>query len=95
MIYRLRSRAKVDLETIWLETLEQWSSDQADSYIHALVSRFAWLAEHPLAGKARDEIKPGYRSFPEGKHLIFYVIRDEWIEIIGVVHQRMDYESDL
>jgi len=89
--YRLRSRVQLDLEAVWLDTLERWSAEQADAYVSTLINRFKWLAEHPQAGKPRDEIKPGYRSFPEGAHLVFYIVREEWIEIIGVVHQRMDY----
>ena len=95
MTYRLRSRVQLDLEAVWLDTLNRWSADQADTYVSALIDRFKWLAEHPQAGKPRDEIKPGYRSFPEGAHLVFYIVRDGWIEIIGVVHQRMDYQDSM
>lgn len=95
MTYRLRSRVQLDLEAVWLDTLNRWSTDQADAYVSALIDRFKWLAAHPRAGKPRDEINPGYRSFPEGAHLVFYIVREEWIEIIGVVHQRMDYQDTL
>lgn len=95
MTYRLRTGVQLDLETIWLDTLDRWGADQADTYITTLINRFGWLAEHPQAGKLRDEIKPGYRSFPEGAHLVFYIVREKWIEIIGVVHQRMDYQGTL
>jgi toxin ParE1/3/4 len=93
--YRLRTRVQYDLEAIWLDTLKRWGADQADAYVTALIDRFGWLALHRHAGKERDEIKPGYRSFPEGAHLVFYILREEWIEIIGVVHQRMDYQDSL
>ena len=52
--------------------------------------RFEWLAERPNLGKHRPEIKEGYYSYPQGSHVVFYLIRDDGIDIIGVPHQRMD-----
>jgi len=91
--YRIRQLAAADLERIWLYSFQQWGAEQADHYLRALFDRFAWLAEHPKLGKARDDIKPGYFYFPEGRHLIFYMVNDTGIEIIGVPHQSMDVIS--
>ncbi len=88
--YRIRSLAQGDLESIWLYTCEEWNLAQADSYLEAIIQRFDWLAENPTLGKSRDDIKQGYYCFPEGLHLIFYVIKNNQIEIIGIPHQRMD-----
>jgi len=55
----LRQLAQNDLEEIWLYSLQEWGIDQADKYIRALVSRFAWLSENPNIGKRRDDIKQG------------------------------------
>ena len=88
--YRIRQLAQDDLEAIWLYTRKQWGIVQADSYLEALILRFDWLAENPELGKQRDDVKSGYFCFPEGMHLIFYIINDNQIDIIGVPHQRMD-----
>jgi toxin ParE1/3/4 len=93
--YILRQAAETDLEAIWLYTMQDWGLEQADHYIGALLSRFDWLAEHPSAGRKRPDIKPGYHCYPEGRHLIFYTVRPDRIEIIGVVHQGMDYLDHL
>ena len=87
----LRQIAETDLADIWLYTLQSWGKEQADQYIEAIISRFGWLADHPQLGKPRADIKPGYFCFPEGQHLIFYRQHDSGIEILAVVHQRMDY----
>jgi toxin ParE1/3/4 len=89
--YCLRERAESDLEEIWLYTFEQWGREQADSYTTLIIRRFEWLANNPLAGRSRADIKSGYYCFPEGRHLIFYTIQSACIEIIGVLHQSMDY----
>jgi len=88
--YRIRSLAQSDIESIWLYTLEQWGVEQANTYLEAIIKRFDWLVVNPLLGKNRDDIKKGYYCFPEGMHLVFYVIKDTQIEIIGVPHQSMD-----
>jgi len=88
--YTLRQLAQNDLEAIWLYSLEEWGIAQADHYIRALLTRCAWLAENPAIGKHRDDIKPGYYCFPEGSHVIFYTLASYGIDVIGIVHQRMD-----
>jgi len=55
--------------------------------------RFEWLAENPLPGTLRADICEGYRSYPQGAHIVFYVVREDAIDIIGVVHQSMDVEG--
>jgi len=88
--YRLRTLAQADLESIWLYTREQWGVAQADTYLKALFQRFDWLAKNPATGKSRDDIKQGYFCFPEGMHLIFDILKNNQVEIIGIPHQRMD-----
>ena len=88
--FRLRSLAQSDLELIWLYTLDQWGRDQANSYLESIINRFQWLVDNPSLGKHRDDIKEGYYCFPEGMHLIFYKIKEDHIDIIGIPHQNMD-----
>ncbi len=88
--YRIRAEVQADLELIWLYTCEQWGVTQADIYLKALFQRFDWLAENPALGKPRDDLKSGYFCFPEGMHLVFYILKNNKIEIIGIPHQSMD-----
>jgi len=46
-------------------------------------------------GKARPEIKAGYYSIFTGKHTIYYRIKPEHIDIIDVLHQRMEPTNHL
>lgn len=93
--YTLRLQARSDLEKIWRYSFHAWGVEQADTYLTALVDRFVWLAENPQLGKKRDDIKQGYRCFPQGQHLVFYTVADDLIDIIGVVHQREDASNHL
>ena len=93
--YSLRALAQEDLEEIWLYTYEEWGDDQADKYLDLLFSRFTWLAENPLLGKKRDDIKAGYYCFPEGMHLVFYTLTKNGIDIIDISHQSMDVTNHI
>lgn len=89
--YRLRTLALQDLEAIWDYTFEQWGGEQAERYFAALFTCFDDLANNPGIGRPRDELAPGFRSFPQGRHVVFYETGPGGgIEIIGVVHQSAD-----
>ena len=84
--YSIRKLADEDLERIWLYTNDEWGVEQADKYIRLLIARFKWISENPSLGKKRDDVKPGYYCFPEGMHLIFYILTKTGIDIIGIPH---------
>jgi len=88
--YRVTPRALQDLKNIGRYTLSTWGREQRDSYLRALQKRFAWLAERPDRGRRRPDVQEGYYSYPQGAHVIFYLVREDGIDILGVPHQRMD-----
>lgn len=88
--FRLTPRAAGDLIAIALWTLRRWGAARMEDYLRSLNDRFHWLALNPLAGRARDDVREGYRSFPHGQHVVFYVFQAEAIAIIGIPHQAMD-----
>ena len=91
--FRITPRAHSDLENIGRYTMNKWGKAQRNLYLRALDQRFAWLAERPTTGKHRPDIEQGYYSFPQGAHLIFYLIHDSGIDIIGIPHKEMDIEN--
>ncbi|MCS4307528.1 toxin ParE1/3/4 [Rheinheimera pacifica] len=88
--YRVTLRVRDDLINIARYTENLWGKKQRDIYLKLLGKRFAWLAENPLLGKHRTDIRQGYYSFPQGQHVIFYLVGQNVIDIIGVLHQQMD-----
>ena len=91
--YRITPKAERDLLGIGHYTLDRWGEAQRNTYLRSLINRFSWLCEFPDLGTKRDDIKEGYCAYQEGKHMIFYIIREEHIDIIGVLHERMDYKT--
>ncbi len=90
--YSLSPEAKKDLLTIRAHTQSKWGIQQAQKYIDALEKKCEKLARNPHSGRERPEIKSGYRSITEGKHVIFYRVGDSGIDILRILHGRMDIE---
>ena len=88
--FNVTLRAKQDLRSIWRYTRETWGEDQADIYVSDLYRKFSKLAETPRIGRHRTDIHAKYYCFPHEKHLVFYMIYDGHVDIIGVLHKSMD-----
>lgn len=74
---------------------EKWSLNQADYYFDLIIDEIEYLAKNPKAGKDYNEIRKGYFCSRVKSHFIFYKInlKENSIEIIRILHQKMDIES--
>lgn len=88
--YRLTPAARSDIRSIWAYRDDEWGSAQADRYLGQIEETIDLLVRNPARGRARDEIRPGFRSHSAGSHMIFYRIVGSDIEIARVLHQRMN-----
>ena len=97
MSYKISVEATEDISNIWLYTFERWSLEQADRYVNLIFDEIEYLAENPASGKDYSHIREGYRCASVKSHLIFYRIKEKQaeVEIIRVLHQRMDIENRL
>jgi toxin ParE1/3/4 len=94
--FSLTNRALEDLREIGRYTQERWGRDQRRNYLSQLDRYFHALAENPSQGQRCDEIRTGYRKFPSGRHVIFFrSLGTGAIEIVRVLHERMDVETHL
>lgn len=96
MPYRITKAAINDLENIWTYTFEKWSIIQADRYYNLLIDEIKFIADHFTTGKSMEHIREGYRSVKVKSHLIFYrKDADGIVEVIRILHERMDIENRL
>jgi len=97
MKYKISRTAKQDFENIWLYTYENWSIEQADRYINLLMDEIEYLSKYPNSGNDYSNIRKGYYRSQIKSHFIFYKINQEnnVIEIIRILHQRMDIDERL
>ncbi|WP_103063423.1 type II toxin-antitoxin system RelE/ParE family toxin [Actinomyces qiguomingii] len=89
-IYRLTPAARRDLSAIWDYTEERWGPLQAETYVRKLQAGLERLADDPRRGHARDEVRPGFLSYPVGRHVIFYMEQADGVDVIRVLPQRVD-----
>lgn len=90
----LRREAINDLTDIWDYTLQEWSENQADNYYETIKSACKEIGINPSIGKSYTEIGKHLLGLKLGKHIIFYhSISDDEIEVIRILHERMDLES--
>jgi len=90
--FRLTAKALTDLISIARYTEDMWGREQRNKYLAKLDVCFHLLAEKPYIGRTCDDIREGYRKYHTGRHLIFYRQTDIDIEIIRILHDRMDIE---
>lgn len=94
--YRLTNEAKNDLEKIWIYTYNNFSLKQADKYYRLITDEFEYIASNPNAGKSIDHIRQGYKVSKVKSHLVFYKPSyKKGIEIIRILHERMDVENKI
>ena len=91
--YVLSKKAVADLEGIWLYTVEKWFVNQADCYYNLIVDEINFICKNNNAGKSMEHIRKGYRASKVKSHLIFYRILNNTVEIIRILHERMDIEN--
>lgn len=90
MALKLTREAQNDLLSIARYTKRQWGKQQCAIYIGALDKSFCLLSENPLIGRPRDDLKKGYRCYPEGSHIIYYRVKNNDVEILSTLHKSMD-----
>lgn len=85
----LSRRAKEDLLEIW-EFIADHDEIAADRYIDHLRDRALELLHFLELGRARNEIVSGLRSLLARNHLLFYRIERQEVQILRILHGRMD-----
>ncbi|UFP96503.1 type II toxin-antitoxin system RelE/ParE family toxin [Gloeobacter morelensis] len=93
--FRLTELAVQDLRAVGRYTEATWGRAQRNNYLAKLDACFELLAQEPQLGRVCDDIRPGYRKYHVGRHLIFCRERDTGLKIIRVLHERMDIVSHL
>jgi len=94
--FRLSAAADADMRSIAEHTREQWGLEQRDAYIGELFEAFARLAASPEMAAKIDHVRKGYRKFSHRSHVVFFRQSEtHGIEIIRVLHKRMDVEAQL
>ncbi|MBE9607087.1 type II toxin-antitoxin system RelE/ParE family toxin [Acetobacteraceae bacterium H6797] len=83
-------RALTDLDEIWDHSAREWGVERAEAYLRDLARHAQRLADNPALGRSCAEVRAGYYRYPAGAHVIFYRGVATGIEVIRILHARMD-----
>ena len=84
-----------DLADILEHSGLSWGMSQARRYLDGLRVGFRRLREYPYSGHDRSDLFPGMRGAAVQQHRIFYLVREDHIYIVRVLHEREDAEAEL
>jgi toxin ParE1/3/4 len=93
--YVLANRAREDLREIWSYTADRWGVSQADRYVLGLHRAMEVVANDPDRARACDHIRTGYRKYSVAAHVLFIRVIAGGVEVVRILHQRMDFERHL
>lgn len=89
---RYRATAEADIRRVSREGRATWGEHQSAIYSSQLREDIKSLRKFPLRFPA-FEARPGLRRMNSGRHAVFYLVFDDRIEIVRVLHVASDFEQ--
>ncbi len=77
--------AEDDLAEIW-HYIAMDNTAAAEAWLVEIDEKISSLSDNPRAGRPRDDLLAGLRSFPMGNYLVFYRIHRNHVEVMRVIH---------
>lgn len=93
--YILSEKALEDINAIWIYTAEHWSVEQADRYYNAIFDEIEYSIQNYDMARDFGKIRTSYKYVKVKSHLIFFKEINNEIEVVRVLHERMDIENRL
>ena len=90
-----RVAASADMRGIAHYTRKRWGDEQTTAHGSNLRDQIKSLREFPLRFPEFDGKYDGMRQMHCGHHMVFYLVTDDAIEIIRVLHEAMDFSERL
>lgn len=92
----LSPKAKADLSEVWDYTYSEWGVEQAEKYIRDLWSVMQEQARELTKSVDIGDVRKGYRKVRSGSHVIFFkVTREGVVDVVRILHQKMDFDRHL
>ena len=88
--YALTPAAQADLSEIWDYTARHWGEAQAERYTQDIQAMCEGLSDGTQVGLSAEDVRPGYRKIGVGSHVMYYRERAGTLEIVRILHRRMD-----
>ena len=94
--YIISEKALEDINNIWIYTAENWSVEQADRYYNLIIDEIEYIVDKFDMARDFGKIRKSYKYSKVKSHLIFFKKdKTNEIEVVRVLHERMDIENRL
>lgn len=94
--YIISEKALEDINNIWIYTAENWSIEQANRYYNLIIDEIEYIVDNLDMARDFGKIRKSYKYSKVKSHLIFFKKnKTNEIEVVRVLHERMDIESRL
>lgn len=93
--YRVSKAAQTDIRGIGHYTQREWGAVQRRKYLSSLEAQLENIAQNPYLAAERRELTPPVRILRHERHLIVYLIQDDEVLIVRVLHASMDVPAHL
>lgn len=81
-------QAERDVRAIWAYYAARASAEAANKILRAIEAAAGRVANLPMTGRPRDELRPGLRSVLAQPYIVFYRLKDSGVEIVRVLHEK-------
>ncbi len=88
-------RAQIDIKDTWKYSVEHFGLNRTEEYMRNIENGIKNIASGTIQGRACDEIRAGYFKLPVGSHVLFFRHIETTIDIVRILHKRMDVEQHI
>ena len=93
MRIKFRAAASADMRRIAREARARWGDEQAAAYSATLRDDIKSLGEFPLRFPEFEGRRTGLRRMNSGRHSVLYLVSEDLVEIVRVLHTAMDFDE--
>lgn len=87
--------AILDLQAISDYTFHTWGAEHEALYLGKLWKKLEEIRVRPEVCRLRNDLAIDCRSARHGKHVIFFMLENDRIQVIRILHAAMDFDSHL
>jgi len=84
-----------DLQSISDYTINKWGAEQQGRYLKGLWDKLGAIQASPESYKLREDLAIGCRAARYEKHVIFFALQGQTLQVIRILHGSMDFDSHL
>lgn len=86
----LSEEARLDIKGILSYTLQTWGEEQQIKYSSLLDAALQNIRENPGKGRRHAKLPEELRYYHVGRHNVVYRVEGERVEVVRILHDRMD-----